>query len=208
MTGRITELTELTAPAADDLFEIIDVSVAADDDARNKKILRENLTKKYTTFPIVMECPNDAVCYPDVMSFADGSTKISGFWLPNSGTSALCFKCVMPRNLHTTPALKVAIYMIPRTTVANSTVNLKVSRLYVDTTEDLDNTLTAETAIDVELTSTAKFLTIYEYDVTAEATEGEMFHGLLTRTPGATNDDFTEDLLIVWMEGRVYTGTA
>lgn len=155
------------------------------------------------TFPIVMEVPNDTVCYPDIFTLGDAASKVSGFWLPNSATSALCFKCFIPRNLHGTPALKVAIYMLPRTTVANSTVNLTLSRIYVDTTEDVDAAFTAETAIDVELTSTADFLTIYEYDVTLEATQGEMFHGLLTRTPGAANDDFTEDLLIVWMEGRV-----
>lgn len=147
--------------------------------------------------PCVMEVPNDTVAYPDVFTLGDAGAKITGFWLPNSGTSAINFKCVVPEDLHATPASAVQIYMIPRTTVANSTVNLTISRLYVNTAEDADAAYTAESAVDVDITSTLDNLTIYSYDLTAEPTAGELFEGLLTRTPGAANDDFTEDLLIV-----------
>ena len=43
MVGRITELTELTTPADDDLLEIIDLTETAGTDARNKKVTRDNL---------------------------------------------------------------------------------------------------------------------------------------------------------------------
>src|SRR3990167_1103126 len=37
--------------------------------------------------PCVMEVPNDTVSYPDIFTLVDAATKISGIWLPNSGTS-------------------------------------------------------------------------------------------------------------------------
>jgi len=212
MAGRVTELTELTAPTNDDLSEIVDLAETVDTDARNKKITRENYTKRYSSHHIIMEVPNDTVAYPDIFTLGDGGNKISGIWLPNSGTSSINAKIVIPQDLHGTPAAKIAIYMMPRTSVANSTVNLRLKRLYVNTTEDADNTLTedpvAGAGTDVEITSTADFLTIYEFDLEAEATEGELFEMLLTRTPSATNDDFTEDLFIVWMELRIYVVAA
>ena len=158
--------------------------------------------------PCVMEVPNDTVAYPDVFTLGDASSKITGMWLPNSAASTICFKVIVPEDLHGTPAAKVVIYMLPRTTVANSTVNLTLSRLYVNTTEDVDAALSAESAVDVELTSTADFLTIYEYDVTAEPTAGEMFHGTLKRDPAAANDDFTEDLFIVGIVLKIERATA
>jgi len=202
---KITALTEETAPVSADLVAIVDDPAGT---PATEKCTRENFTKVYNTHPIVMEVPQDTVAYPDVFALGDASAKITGFWLPNSGTSIINWKCIVPQDLHTTAAAKVAIYMLPRTTVANSTVNLTLSRLYVNTTEDVDAALSAESAVDVELTSTADFLTIYEYDVSAEPTEGELIVGTLTRTPGAANDDFTEDLLIVGMELRIYTVAA
>ena len=158
--------------------------------------------------PCVMEVPNDTVAYPDVFTLGDASSKITGMWLPNSAASTIDFKVIVPEDLHATPAAKVVIYMLPRTTVAASTVNLTLSRIYVDNTEDVDAALTAETAVDVELTSTADFLTIYSYDVTAEPTAGELFHGTLKRDPAAANDDFTEDLFIVGIVLKIERATA
>jgi hypothetical protein len=165
-------------------------------------------TSNYTMIvPIVMEVPNDTVAYPDIFALGDAGSKISGFFLPNSAASEICFKCVVPNDLHGTPAAKVVIYMLPRTTVSNSTVNLQIKRLYVDTTEDVDAAFTSESAVDVDITSTADFLTRYEYDVTAEPTAGELFHGILKRDPAAANDDFTEDLFIVGMYLQIEVAT-
>src|SRR3990167_4555084 len=129
-------------------------------------LVKANMTLTFTDYiPCTMEVPNDTVSYPDVFTLGDAATKLTGIWLPNSGTSALNFKCIVPFGLAGTPAGKILIYMLPRTTVANSTVNLTLSRLYVNDTEDCDAAYTAETAVDVNLTSTADFLTIYEYDL-------------------------------------------
>ena len=153
------------------------------------------------TREIRMEVPNDTVAYPDVFALGDGSGKLTGMWLPNSATSTINFKVVVPQDLHGTPAGKVRIYMLPRTTVATSTVSIMLSRLYVNDGEDADAAYIDEATVDVNLTaSTADFQTLYEYDLTTEPTTGEVFLGKLTRYPGNANDDFTEDLFIYGME--------
>ena len=164
----------------------------------------------YTSItPIVMEVPNDTVAYPDIYSFATSATKHSAFVLPNSGTSVINWKVICPNDLHGTPAAKVVIYMFPKATVANSTVNLTLSRTYVSDGGDMDVALTAESAVDINLTtSTIEYLTRYEYDVSTEATAGQFIHGTLTRTPGAANDDYTDDLYIVAMFWQVEIQTA
>ena len=154
--------------------------------------------------PIVMEVPNDTVAYPDIHAFATAATKHSVFVLPNSGTSEINWKVVCPPTLSGTPAAKVVIYMYPQATVANSTVNLTLTRRYVSDGGDIDVAYTAETAVDVDLTtSTVENLTRYEYDVSAEATAGQLIVGTLKRTPGAANDDYTNDLDIIAMFWQV-----
>jgi len=202
---KVSAFTEDTSPTSDDLVGTVNDPAGT---PVNRKVTRGNFSKKYETIPCVMEVPNDTVAYPDIFTLGDGGNKISGFWLPNSGASEINFKCLVPRKLHATPAASIAIYMLPRTTVANSTVNLQIKRLYVATTQDADAALTSETAVDVELTSTADFLTIYDYDLTTEPTEGVLFEGILKRDPAAANDDFTEDLFIVGMELRINTVAA
>ncbi|KKK72510.1 hypothetical protein LCGC14_2903130, partial [marine sediment metagenome] len=97
---KISALTAITSLVTGDEFGV-------NDSGASKKVTFENVTKRNIAVPCTLEVPEGTVAFPDVHAMTTTvSKKITGIVLPDgAATSTLNFKCVIPEDLHGTPAM-------------------------------------------------------------------------------------------------------
>ena len=207
MAGKITELTELTTTiATGDLQEIIDISEAVDTDARNKKISYENITKRNQVVPCTLEVPEGTIAFPDIHTMVTQVSKVSGMVLPDGATaSKINFKCVVPEDLHTTPAMSIRVRIMTLSALAASNVRLTVETVGIADTEDADIANTAETETTVSMPTTIETLDYYTQDLTTDWAAGDTLFGQLGRDPVDGADDHAGDIMIIGIDLLVDT---
>lgn len=156
-----------------------------------------------TTFtdvvPCVLEIPEGVNAFPDIHVLATASAKVSGFVLPNGAgiTSIINFKCVVPKDLAATPAMKIRVSIMTQGAVAGpADLRLTVSTIGVADAETLDVALTAETETTVTMPALLETMDTYEQDLTTDWAADDTVIGQLKRDSADPADDFTDDVLI------------
>jgi len=196
---KISALTALTAPATAD-------ELAINDGGTSKKITFESLTKRNIVVPCTIEVPEGTIAYPDVRAMT-GTTakKITGIVLPDGATtSTLNFKCVIPEDLHTTPAMSCRIRFITLGADTAHAVALTLSTVGIAINEDMDIGLTAETEVGAECADANDTMNeaLVNIDLTTDWAAGDTVLGQLKRDPTQTTplDDYAADIMVVGIE--------
>ncbi len=153
--------------------------------------------------PCVLEVPEGTVAFPDIHALATGGTKVSGFVLPDGASVGIInFKCVIPDNLASTPAMKVRIRIMTLTADTAHAIRLTLSTAGIAVNEDADISLTAETEITAEMpdgTETMNEASI-EIDLTTDWVANDTVLGQLKRDPTDAVDDYAGDVLVVGID--------
>ena len=152
--------------------------------------------------PCVLEVPEGTIAFPDVHTLATASAKVTGMVMPDGATaSTINFKCVVPRDVASTPAMKIRVRIMTQGAVAGpADVRLTVSSIGIADTESLDQALTAETETTVTMPTATETMDYYEQDLTTDWAADDTVIGQLARDPTDAADDFTDDILIVGIE--------
>ncbi len=194
---KFSALTAITSVATGDEF-------AVNDSGASKKVTFENVTKRNIVVPCTLEVPEGTVAYPDVHAMTTTtSKKITGIVLPDgAATSTLNFKCVIPEDLHTTPAMSARIRFITLGVDTAHAVRLTLSTVGKAVNEDFDLGFTVETEVTAECpdandTGNEALINI---DLTTDWAAGDTVMGLLTRDPTDAVDDYAADILIIGIE--------
>jgi len=194
---KISALTAITSVATGD-------ELAVNDSGASKKVTFENLTKRNIVVPCTLEVPQGIVAFPDVHAMTGTtSKKITGIVLPDgAATSTLNFKCVIPEDLHTTPAMLARVRFLSLGTDTAAAVRLTLSTLGLAVNEDMDVGLTAEAEVTAECADANDTMNeaLISIDLTTDWAAGDTVIGLLTRDPTDAVDDYAADILIVGIE--------
>jgi len=155
--------------------------------------------------PCVLEIPEGVVAYPDVHALATGSTKITGFVLPNgAASSTINFKCKVPDDLHATPAALLRVTIMTLGVVSpTKNIRLLAQHVAIADTEDADIALvdtSASSEETVAMSVTTETLDVYTATFQTQPVAGDLIIGQLTRDPVDGADDFTDDVMIVAIE--------
>ena len=154
--------------------------------------------------PCVLEVPEGTVAFPDVHALTDNaSAKVTGIVLPDGASSStLNFKCKVPRDLASTPAMKIRVRFMTQTADSDHAVRLVVKTVGIAVNEALDASLTAETEITAECPNATETMNeaIIEVDLTTDWVADDTVIGQLTRDPIDGDDDYAGDILIVGIE--------
>ena len=199
---KITDLTSGTVVAADELV-INDVT----DDSDKKVTATSVAALKATTFTDAvhthLEVPEGSVAFPDVHILATAGAKVSGIVLPDgAAASTLNFKCYVPRDVASTPAMKIRIRIMTQTADTAHAVRLVVATAGHAVNEDMDVSLTAETEITAEMPDGTETMNeaIIEVDLTTDWAADDTVLGQITRDPTDAVDDYAGNILVVGVE--------
>ncbi len=150
-----------------------------------------------------LEVPEGTVAFPDVHALVTAGTKVTGFVLPDgASTSTINFKCRVPRDIASTPAMKIRVRFMTQAADSDHAVRLTVSTIGLAVNENFDAALTAETEITAECPNaieTGNEATI-EVDLTTDWAADDTVLGQLKRDPTDGVDDYAGDILIVGIE--------
>ena len=150
-----------------------------------------------------MEVPEGTVAFPDIHTLATAGAKVDGFVLPDgASTSTINFKCVIPRDIASTPAMKIRVRFMTQAADTDHAVRLTVSTIGIAVNEVLDQALTAETEVTAECANTTETMNevVIEVDLTTDWAADDTVIGQLKRDPTDAVDDFAGDILIVGIE--------
>jgi len=152
--------------------------------------------------PCVLEVPEGTVAFPDVHALATQTSKITGIVLPDgAAVSELNFKCKVPKDLASTPAMKIRVRIMTQGAVAGpNDIRLTVSTVGIADTEDLDVAFTVETETTVVMPTATETLDYYIQDLTTDWAADDTITGQIARDPTDAADDFTDDVLIYGIE--------
>ncbi len=152
--------------------------------------------------PCTLEVPEGTIAFPDVHTLVTAGAKVSGMVLPDGASaSTINFKCVVPKDLAGTPAMKIRVRIMTQAAVAGpADVRLTVSTIGIADTESLDQALTAETETTVTMPTATETMDYYEQDLTTDWAADDTVIGQLGRDPTDGADDFTGDILITGIE--------
>jgi len=195
---KISALGAITDPQTDDELAINNAGSSA-------KITFENLTKRNILVPCTLEVPQGAIAFPDIHTLTTAVAKISGIVLPDgAASSTLNFKCVIPEDLHTTPAMACRIRFMTQTADTAHAVRLVVATLGYGVNENIDIAISggAETEVTAECADTTETMNEAEIliDLGTDWAAGDTVIGQLTRDPTDAVDDFAGDILVVGIE--------
>ena len=154
------------------------------------------------TVHCVLEVPEGTVAFPDVHTLATAGAKITGIVLPDVTASTLNFKCVVPRNLAGTPAMKIRVRFMTQAADTAHAVRLVVKTAGWAVNENIDQALTAETEITAECPDAIETMNeaIIEVDLTTDWVADDTVLGQLTRDPVDAVDDYAGNILVVGIE--------
>jgi len=213
-TAKINSTIEVTASkfkirdVTDESKEIVN-DVSAIDTATTRTITYPNkdLTVNSITFTdavlCTLEVPEGVIAFPDINALATAGAKVSGMVLPDgASTSTINFKCRVPRDVSSTPAMKIRIRIMTQAADTAHAVRLTISTVGHAVNEDFDVALTAETEITAEMpdgTETGNEATI-EVDLTTDWAADDTVLGQLKRDPTDAVDDYAGNILVVGIE--------
>jgi len=149
--------------------------------------------------PCTISVAEGTVAFPDIHVLATAGAKISGWVLPDVTASTINFKCVVPSNLASTPAMLVRVRFMTLTADTAHAVRLTVSTAGHAVNENMDVSLTAETEVTAECPDATETMNeaLIEIDLTTDWASGDTVIGQLKRDPVDAVDDYAGDILIV-----------
>ena len=150
-----------------------------------------------------LEVPEGIVAFPDIITLATAGAKISGMVLPDgASTSTINFKCRVPRNLASTPAMKIRLRIMTLAADTAHAVRLTVSTAGHAVNENVDVALTTETEITAEMPDAIETMNeaVIEVDLTTDWAADDTVIGQLKRDPTDAVDDYAGNILVVGVE--------
>jgi len=150
-----------------------------------------------------LEVPEGTVAFPDIHTLATAGAKVSGMVLPDgASTSEINFKCRVPRDVASTPAMKIRIRIMTLAADTAHAVRLTVGTVGHAVNEDADVALTAETEITAEMPDGTETMNeaVIEVDLTTDWAADDTVFGQLQRDPTDAVDDYAGDILVLGIE--------
>jgi len=198
---KITALTIISDPQTADEFAIIDDPGGT---PLSRSITFESVTKRNIVVPCTLEVAQGIVAYPHVRAMTGTiAKKITGIVLPDGASIGIInFKCVIPEDLHTTPAMSIRVRFLTLTADTDHAVRLTVRTVGIAVNEDMDIGMTSETEVTAECANADDTMNeaVVNIDLTTDWVAGDTMIGLLERAPADPVDDFAGDILVVGIE--------
>jgi len=202
-TATITNLTEEASPTTGDFLMAYEATSGEmrKIDIGNLPTGGGSVTDSYT-IPATLEVPEGTVAYPEIHTLATASAKVSGFVMPDGASaSTINFKCIVPNDLHGTPAMGIRVRIMTLGAVAGpADVRLTVKTVGIADTESLDTAFTSETETTVTMPTATETLDYYAQDLTTDWAAADTIIGQISRDPTDVADDFTDDIMIIGVD--------
>jgi len=201
---KIKDLTPKTTVVDSDEFGINDVAGGDVDKKVGFDDLKTFTNPTFTDAVLcTLEVPEGTVAFADVHILATAGAKISGIVLPDGASaSTLNFKCRVPRDIASTPAMKIRIRIMTQGADTAHAVRLVVKTAGHAVNENMDVSLTAETEITAEMPDAIETMNeaIIEVDLTTDWAADDTVLGQITRDPTDAVDDYAANILVVGVE--------
>lgn len=197
---KVSALTADTTPTGDD--EILVINDPGGTPAE-RRVTRDNFSIRTTVVPCVMEVPEGTVAFPDIHPMTTTiAKKLSGFVMPDGATaSTVNFKCIVPPDLHTTPAATLRFRFLTLGAVSNVDLSLVVRAKGFATGEDADVAFDTDEAENVlRMANANDSYTYYSEALGGTFAANDTLHGQIDRRPADADDDYTADVLLVGVD--------